>query len=372
MTTDSDSMNCPRCKKDIPCSSNFCPKCGFKLLYQGSPINLSFPKLFILVILSLSLFAFGWSVKTSLAGKRPSKSFTEEASVGTEIDDPEIKKLRAEAEKTPMEIQGWRSLARVITEKLRSAEQPSSQLVFEAIDVLRKILDLDPKDKDALIAMADLSFDQQAFSKAAEFYERYIKLEPNDTNAHARYGSALTFVGKFDQALKELEAITKKDPKHFQAAAYVAITYAQMGKMDIAKEKARSALKLAPNEEARKRFSQFIDQLENADAQPKPENERGTLPKPEKALSEEAEKIAEVMKSSPVAGPKFAGASMEGEGTLILKFSNFPMQQMPPFAKDKFYSGIKAAAAQVEKRSIQVVRFVDASSGEELDTLKLK
>jgi tetratricopeptide (TPR) repeat protein len=239
------------------------------------------------------------------------------------------------------------------------------------------VLKLKPDDANALIAMADISFNQQVFNKAADYYARYLGVQPNDNDARARYASALSFSGKFDDAIKELKGVLKKDPKNFHASAYLAITYAQMGKQPEAITAGEQALTLAPNEEARARFTNFLDEVKRptkpaAQGEPAPDaaNVRGNTTA---ALSQgaaaasasggAAEALANVVRANSVAGPKFVEAKDQGQGVIALYFREFPMEGMPPFVKDKFVNGIKLKAMDL---NVSTLLFIDKDSGAEM------
>jgi hypothetical protein len=48
------------------------------------------------------------------------------------------------------------------------------------------------------------------------------------------------------------------------------------------------------------------------------------------------------------------------------------MGQMPPFAKDKFFGGIKAAAKQNGLENVTSVSFIDEATGSEMEKLLLQ
>jgi hypothetical protein len=58
-------------------------------------------------------------------------------------------------------------------------------------------------------------------------------------------------------------------------------------------------------------------------------------------------------------------------GTLRLLFRNFPMQAMPPFAKEKFFSGLKKAAADNKLEGVSTLAFIDADTGADMDTISI-
>jgi hypothetical protein len=48
------------------------------------------------------------------------------------------------------------------------------------------------------------------------------------------------------------------------------------------------------------------------------------------------------------------------------------MAQMPPFAKQKFFTGLKKALAQSNLSQIEQLEFVDAATGEVMERLKVR
>ncbi len=294
------------------------------------------------------------------------------AHVAQEVDDPQLNAMRKEVEDAPNDLSKLRVYAGMLGDKLRSNPDAPQGLVFEAVDALSRILNAEPNDPGALVMMADLSFDQKAFTKAADFYQRYLKLEPEDLGARARYASTLTFLGKYSESVSELDSVLKKDPKNFPAMAYLAITYAQSGDLVKAKELGGKALTIAPSEDARARFSAFVESLDQAGAPVSSSPQRGSAAQPEQpAVKTGLEGFIAVVRSNPVAGPKFVSFEQGKDKTLKLLFRGFPMQGMPPFAKEKFFSNLKKAAVETKLEGVSSLSFVDADSGAEMASLPL-
>lgn len=82
-----------------------------------------------------------------------------------------------------------------------------------------------------------------------------------------------------------------------------------------------------------------------------------------------AEKFYQIVKSNKVAGPKLKGARMGDPSVLILEFADFPMEEMPPFAKQKFFGNLNSAAKDAGK--LRTVIFLDKASGREMERLEL-
>jgi hypothetical protein len=76
------------------------------------------------------------------------------------------------------------------------------------------------------------------------------------------------------------------------------------------------------------------------------------------------------VKANPVAGPKFVGHE-EVKGDLRLTFKDFPMAQMPPFAKEKFFGSLKKAAEEAKISSVKTISFIDLASGTSMEQITL-
>lgn len=345
----------------------FCPQCGRKV----AGMNRSF--LLTIGFAALGLFAVVYGMQRYLQPPQQ-LAMTERHFEGAPVanpHDPELDALRVEIEQDPKSMEKLKILAGAIGDKLRNNPEAPPALVFEAIDILGKILTIEPNDPGALVMMADVSFDQRAFTKAREFYERYLKIEPDNLGARARYASTLTFLGEYDKSIDELNSVLKIDPKNFPAMAYLAITYAQRGDLPKAKQFGASALNIAPSEEAKARFSAFMTTLNEGDAG---QGARGGVAKVSDVGTSQTGLMGFIssVRANPVAGPKFVRYDDSKAGIVRLFFRDFPMGQMPPFAKEKFFTTLRQAAASAKLESVGAVTFVDDATGGEMATISLK
>lgn len=374
------NTTCNNCSSTITEQMRFCPGCGKRLVARSRRYLVSgaLGSLVLFgVAVGLQMVARDGRIKPSAhpegtSAAMPAKA--PESGASAVAASPEIVAMRGEVERAPSDMSKLKVFAGMLGDHLRSNPSADPQLVFEAIDVFGRILQSEPNDPGALVMMADLSFDQRAFTKALDFYERYLKIDPEDLGARSRYASTLTFLGRYDESVAELGKVLASDPKNFPALAYLAITYAQKGEILKAKAIGGDALKLAPSDDARARFSSFVSSLDQA-AEGGQSQSANSASAPAPAASAAQGGLAsfiETIRSNPVAGPKFAGYEQVGANTIRLKFNNFPMAQMPPFAKQKFFSGIKDALAKSGLTEIEQVEFVDAASVELLERLKVR
>jgi hypothetical protein len=76
------------------------------------------------------------------------------------------------------------------------------------------------------------------------------------------------------------------------------------------------------------------------------------------------------IKANPIAGPKFVGHE-EVKDDLRLTFKDFPMSQMPPFAKEKFFGSLRKAAQEANLSHVKTLSFIDLTSGKVMEQISL-
>jgi Tfp pilus assembly protein PilF len=84
----------------------------------------------------------------------------------------------------------------------------------DATDAIESALVLDPRNRNAYIALARVAQGQKLPGKAVRLYAEALKLEPNDANALAGQGEALMQRGAIERAKRNLEKLKTacKDP----------------------------------------------------------------------------------------------------------------------------------------------------------------
>lgn len=362
---------CRRCASSINETMRFCPQCGTKIAGMSKSMVVT------TFVAAVGLFGATYGLQRYLQPPQQgalAKHHSEQP-LEAEAHDPEIEALRKSVESDPQNMEKLKMLAGMLGDKLRNSPQPSQALALEAVDVLARILALSPNDPGALVMMADVSFDQRAFTKAQEFYERYLKLEPQNLGARARYASTLTFLGNYDKSIAELNTVLKADPKNFPALAYLSITYAQRGDVVKAREVGATALNLAPSDEAKARFSAFVETIgEKGEAVESTSPPRGNIPAKGSGDAPGTGGISSfiaTVQANPVAGPKFVSYEETKQGILRLVFRDFPMAQMPPFAKEKFFNTLRQAAQSAKLNGVSSIVFVDAATQSEMENMPL-
>ena len=311
-----------------------------------------------------------WQFQSSLLGDPPTKVFSPDHHAEQfDYKDPDLERLREATKVRPKERAVWMSLARELLSKANKEVITRQQASLEAIDALRSVLDLDENDVEALLLMGDISFDMEAFTKALEFYQRYLEIRPDDDATRARYASTLSFVGRGDEGVVMLQGVIARNPDAFQPQALLMLAYALQGDREKMIAQSEKALALAPNEEAKARLNTLLTRVTS--------NQRGAGAPPQSAAGSApiesqppAVQLGKYLKDNPVAGPKIQGFDVEDD-VFVVYVSKFPMQAMPPFAKEKFFGGIIKFVKDNEISELKSIRFVDQLSGKEEGILKL-
>jgi tetratricopeptide (TPR) repeat protein len=88
---------------------------------------------------------------------------------------------------------------------------------------------------------ADESFNKQEYGRAADLYQRLLKLDPNDVDTYNNLGLTLHYLGRSTEALGKLNEGVGVDPTHQRIWLTLGFVNSQLG--DI--EQARTALTAA-------------------------------------------------------------------------------------------------------------------------------
>lgn len=357
--------SCPHCNSKISSQAKFCSQCG-KLIQSTlkRPQQIKLWSLILPLALSIPIGSAVYFWQSELVGQRPSGAPPEikQPAQFDHADGRETKKLRepewltAELQSERIKVtenesaEAWRQYAKKLGETYDGFDSPPNDLTLELLEALTQLLKLSPGDPEALLAVGNLSFDRRVFQKAAEYYSRYLEIDPTNKIVRARYGSALGFTGDSEKAVTVLESLRTEQPEDFHTLAFLSVAYAQQGNMTKASEVGDVALNNAPSEEARNRFQAFLSGLKNS-----PSDNTG------ESVQTPPQSLESFFKGHPITGPKFDRLSEDDDGKIKVFLHDFPVHQMPPFARDKFVEKIKDLLP-----GEQVLDIIDTESGEVL------
>lgn len=127
-----------------------------------------------------------------------------------------------------------------------SRELIRAQKYAEAGIQLQKLLEIDPKEEDALELLGMVSFFQQKLEPARECFERLTQLNPSHTKAWVNLGAILNRMGEYKKATDALRRALQRDRKCSEAYYNMGIAHRAMQMNTMAISAYKEAVKLTP------------------------------------------------------------------------------------------------------------------------------
>src|SRR5215475_1464373 len=117
----------------------------------------------------------------------------------------------------------------------------------QAITVLQKAVELDPKRKLIVAHLAEALAQSGELSVAVSTFQRAAKLGPLDGPTHIAYAHALSAMGSNDEAIAELGTAIEMQPENASAHDDLGAVLVQQQKYADAEEQFKKAVKLSPD-----------------------------------------------------------------------------------------------------------------------------
>lgn len=250
----------------------------------------------------------------------------------------------------------------------------------EAVATYETVLSRDPKDLDALRALGDISADADQSPKAMEYYTRYLALKPDDPYVLTLVGNIQLAARNGAEAVKSYESALRVDPMLFQAQVGLGFGYAATGEPAKALEALQRARGLATDDATRKQVDEILTRVgapvpAAAGAAPAGAAPAGAGGGSAPAAGDGGYRpgVEAVFRTHPIVGPKLDRIDWTDDHKLKVVLREFPMDQMPPFAKEKFTERIKTGLRENKaKHGITgsvTVELVDSATGSVMDSV---
>ena len=310
-----------------------------------------------------------------------------------------VDKIEKDALAKPRDVAAWNKFGAV---SMRAAMFDQTYY-GKAEEAYGHVLKLEPDNLDALRGIGDIDYDKQLYDEAIAAYEHYLKKKPDDPEVRTDLGTMYLYTGNADQAIVQYKKALAAKPGFFQAYYNMGIAYTQENKPDDAAAALKQALALAPDDTARSQVKDLIAKFSGAPAAsasmqavsatpaaaPAAQNAAAGAPAASAAMVAQTSgapaaapaagakdfhgAIEQMVRGLPVAGPKVGSVEWPDKLKAKVLMDNFPMDQMPPFAKDKFLSDLKAGIDSAKKdnniSSPVEVNIVDGASGRVMETI---
>jgi cytochrome c-type biogenesis protein CcmH/NrfG len=92
------------------------------------------------------------------------------------------------------------------------AAQQQKEMLDKAVTPLLARLQTNADDFGTLVKVANLYFDSQQFPDALKYYERAVKLQPQNVDVLTDYGTSFWYTGNADKAIAEFQTALKYQP----------------------------------------------------------------------------------------------------------------------------------------------------------------
>src|SRR3984957_7720748 len=299
-----------------------------------------------------------------------------------------VDKIERDAIAKPKDVTEWNKFGAV---SMRAAMFDQSYY-GKAEDAYGHVLKLDPDNLDALRGIGDIDYDKQHYDEAVAAYEHYLKKKPDDPEVRTDLGTMYLYTGNADQAVVQYKKAITAKPGFFQAYYNMGIAYAQENKPVDAAATLKQAIALAPDDTARTQVKELLAKLTGAPAASAsmqaasaatpstakiaaaPAASGTAASKSTAAASSPAasaaiaakgqaspaaaatsseddfhDAVETMVRGLPIAGPKVTTVEWPDKLKAKVFMDSFPMDQMPPFAKAKFLTDLKAGIDTAKK-----------------------
>ncbi|HUY37509.1 MAG TPA: tetratricopeptide repeat protein [Candidatus Binataceae bacterium] len=287
-----------------------------------------------------------------------------------------IDKIEKDANAKPKDPAAWIELGNV---SMRAAMFDDTYY-SKALDAYGHVLKLDPDNLQALRGIGDIDYDTNKYDQAVAAYEHFLKKKPDDPEVRTDLGTMYLYTGNPDQALVQYQRALKIKPDMFQAYYNMGVAFAQQNKQGDAQAALTKAYSLAPDDNAKSQVKDLMAKIAGGgagpvasaapDANAPQAASASAVTQPATTFQGDLEQI---VRGLPIAGPKVGSFQWASKTQAKILMDNFPMDQMPPFAKQKFMtdlkSGIDTAKKDYKVSAPVEVQIVDTASGRVMETV---
>lgn len=290
----------------------------------------------------------------------------------TEEVKHQIAALVDEANANPQDAAAWRRLAEVqfrasqLDASYRSAAQAS----------YRHLLELDPKDPEALRGMGNVYYDFEEYERAKPYYQQYLEIRPDDPNVRTDLGTLHLYTGQTDQAIAAYQTVLSAKPDFFQAHFNLGIAYREKGDQTKAKASLERARALTDNTTVHARIDQLLTQFFGAQPIQQATASAGSSPPASAATAARTpfqQAVNTLFHSHEIVGPRVRRIEWPSAARAKVFLGNFPMSGMPQDVRDRFLAKLRIQIG-VAKKANQIdhnvtVELIDADSQAVMETL---
>jgi len=139
---------------------------------------------------------------------------------------------------------------------------PDPMEVASKIQTLKDIVQKDPKNLPAWVALGNLYFDSNQPKEAIEAYSQYLVVKPDNADVRTDMGTMYRKLRNFERAIEEYKKAAQSDPKHANSRYNLGLVLLHDKQDTKGAVKAwEEYLKVAPKSDRTERVRAQIDKL---------------------------------------------------------------------------------------------------------------
>jgi tetratricopeptide (TPR) repeat protein len=248
------------------------------------------------------------------------------------------------------------------------------------------VLELLPNDLPAIRGVGNVYYDFEEYSKAKDYYEKYLTLSPEDTNVRTDLGTMYLYAKDTDRAIKEYQTVVTQKPDFFQAYYNLGVAYHEKGEIKKARETLAKAKNLTTDKAIHERVDQVLAQFSDGPAMTPPSTPPPSAPASptspvtpvspvsiDPSLSPFQKAIEKLFRTHDIMGPRISAIEWTTPTEARILIRNFPMSAMPPDMRERFLEKFRTLIGEA-KTSNRIsgpttVKFIDADTKQLMETL---
>lgn len=329
----SSAKFCPSCGTPREAGARFCHSCGTEFAASGE----SQREFYAVAAMVLLLSALVYLYVDKVHDPHFEDGHAHHAHDGHDhgpTDNLRMKELKAAAESGNAV-----DLIRLAEYQIeRSMEEPP--YMRQAADSLEKVVAQYPTHAYSLRLLGNIYFQLKEPELSSKNYLRYLRLKPTDANALTDLGTQYLAMGQTETAIESYQHALKVFPNLYHAQFNLSVAYTELG------DEEKAAQAKAAADEIERRVGKIMAPVPEVPRLP----EGVAAPEP---VTGPFTALRTYFAEHPIIGPKMVDFNIkDNHATLVL--NNFPMEQMPPFAREKFDNNVKAQLAAVEGAELTI------------------
>jgi len=139
----------------------------------------------------------------------------------------------------------------------------NAPVMQQRLDSLRAAMDETPDNPQGWLEVANMAYDLRRWDVAAEAYERYLELDPDNPDIMSDLAVSLHGAGRSEEALAKFDEAQELATDHWQSLFNEVVVLLDLGRLDAAEERMPELRRLRPADQTVLRLGAEIERRQN-------------------------------------------------------------------------------------------------------------